>query len=147
MTSLISKYAERLSQNGLKVTPQRIAVMQALDKFRHHPTADEIFRDVSRQIPGLSATTVYNVLDAFVGRGLISRIATDADVMRYDAICDHHHHMYEAGTDRVEDYFDPELDRLLQEYFSNKNIAGFKPQQIRLHMMGAFIDTSADHGV
>ena len=134
----IQDIAARLTESGLKVTPQRIAVMQALVKFAHHPTAEEIYREVQQALPGLSATTVYNVLDAFVAKGITHRIATDADVMRYDAICEHHHHLYDATSDRVEDYFDPELDKLLQDYFERKKIHGFIPHQIRLQLQGAF---------
>ncbi len=134
----VQEIASRLAESGLKVTPQRIAVMQALVKFHHHPTAEEIFREVSQTLPGLSATTVYNVLDAFVARGITHRIATDADVMRYDAVCEHHHHLYDAQSDRVEDYFDPELDELLRTYFEKKQVQGFIPHQIRLHLSGEF---------
>lgn len=131
--------AARLVENGLKVTPQRIAVLQALVKFNHHPTAEEIYREVQDSIPGLSATTVYNTLDVFVDKGITHRIATSAGVMRYDAICEPHHHLHDVASNRVVDFFDPELDKLLQEYFKNRNIRGFKPHQIRLQLTGEFL--------
>jgi Fur family peroxide stress response transcriptional regulator len=134
----IQEIAEKLTQSGLKVTPQRIAVMQALMKFHHHPTAEEIFREVSQNIPGLSQTTVYNTLDVFVKKGIAQRIATDAGVMRYDVIAEAHHHLYCLGTARVEDYFDPELDKLLRDYFEKKKINGFRPIDIKLHLTGEF---------
>jgi len=134
----IQEIAGKLTQSGLKVTPQRIAVMQALLKFDHHPTVDEIFREVSQTIPGLSQTTVYNTLDVFVKKGIAQRIATDADVMRYDVVAESHHHLFGVGTARVEDYFDPELDKILINYFENKKIKGFKPVEIKLHLTGEF---------
>lgn len=134
----IQEIAGKLIQSGLKVTPQRIAVMQALMKFHHHPTAEEIYREVSQNIPGLSQTTVYNTLDVFVGKGIAQRIATDADVMRYDVVAEPHHHLFGVGTARVEDYFDPELDQLLKDYFEKKKISGFKPIEIKLHLTGEF---------
>jgi Fur family transcriptional regulator, peroxide stress response regulator len=134
----IQEIAGKLTQSGLKVTPQRIAVMQALLKFHHHPTAEEIFREVSQNIPGLSQTTVYNTLGVFVNKGIAQRIATDADVMRYDVIAEPHHHLYGLGTTRVEDYFDPELDKILMDYFVKKKIKGFRPVEIKLHLSGEF---------
>jgi len=61
-------------------------------------------------------------------------------VMRYDAIMAHHHHLYCAGSDRMEDYFDPELDQMLLEYFQKKQIKGFNLNDIRLQLMGNFDD-------
>ncbi len=122
---------------GLKVTPQRVAVIQALYKL-NHPRAEEIYKEVSQNIPGLSPTTVYNVLDALVEKDIIKRVKTEKGVMRYDAVPDHHHHMYCITTDRVEDFFDPELDNLLQNYFEKKQLKGFKLEDIKLQLMGKF---------
>ncbi len=133
----VQEIIQRLSQAGLKVTPQRVAVMQALFKL-HHPRADEIFREVSQNLPGLSPTTVYNVLDVLVNKEIIRKVKTEADVMRYDAMADHHHHMYCTQSDRMEDYVDPELDQLLSDYFRKKDIKGFKLKEIKLQIMGEF---------
>lgn len=138
-TLTVKDVAAKLIENGLKVTPQRIAVLQALTKFHHHPMAEEIFREVQGNIPGLSATTVYNTLDVFVDRGITHRIATSAGVMRYDAICEPHHHLHDVASNRVEDFFDPELDKLLENYLKEKKIKGFRPHQIRLQVTGEFL--------
>ena len=128
----------KLHDAGLKTTPQRIAIMQSLVKLRQHPTADELYVEVSKQMPGLSATTIYNTLETFVEKGLIKRIKTDAGIMRYDDIVETHHHMYCSFSDRIEDYFDPELDQLLKDYFASKHIDGFTVNDIRLQLMGDF---------
>jgi Fur family peroxide stress response transcriptional regulator len=130
--------AQKLAQHGMKVTPQRIAVLHALLKFHHHPTAEEIFREVSKDIPGLSQATVYNTLDVLVSRGIANKIATNADVMRYDVVSVPHHHLFDEGSNRVEDYYDPELDQILKIYFSKKSIKGFRPFEIKLHLTGKF---------
>jgi Fur family transcriptional regulator, peroxide stress response regulator len=133
----IQNIAKRISDTGLKVTPQRIAVMQVLSKL-HHPRAEEIYREVLQSIPGLSPTTVYNILDVFVRSKIIRKVQTEADVMRYDGVRDHHHHLYCLQSDRMEDYFDPELDKILQDYFEKKNIQGFKLAEVKLQLMGEF---------
>jgi len=132
--------AQKLGKHGLKVTPQRIAVMHALLKFRHHPTAEEIFREVTKDIPGLSQATVYNTLDVLVSKGIACKIATNSDVMRYDVVEAPHHHLFDARSNRVEDYYDPELDQILKIYFSKKSIRGFRPTEIKLHLTGKFED-------
>jgi len=133
----IQHIAKEISASGLKITPQRIAVMQALYKL-NHPSAEEIYIEVSGSIPGLSPTTVYNVLDILVSKDIIKRVKTDSGVMRYDAVADHHHHMYCLDTDRVEDFYDPELDQILHNYFTRKKIEGFKVEDIKLQLMGKF---------
>ena len=129
--------AKIISNAGLKVTPQRVAVMQALNKL-HHPTAEEIHKEVLQKIPGLSPTTVYNILDAFVKLKIISKVQSSADAMRYDAIQIRHHHLYSTQGTRIVDYFDPELDKILCDYFNNKKIDDFRISDLRLQIMGEF---------
>jgi len=40
--------------------------------------------------------------------------------MRYDAIIKNHHHLYCLKSDRIEDYFDEELDEIIEEYFKKR---------------------------
>jgi len=130
--------AAQLSEHGLKVTPQRIAVLKAVRKSSDHPSAEEIYREVVRSIPGMSQTTVYNTLDTFVEKGIINKVHTGSDVSRYDGVTGDHHHLYSEGSDRVEDFFDPDLDRLLEEYFRNRKIDGFEVSRIQLQVVGTF---------
>jgi Fur family peroxide stress response transcriptional regulator len=59
--------------------------------------------------------------------------------MRYDPKVEDHHHLYCKQCDRIEDYADPELDKMLKEYFDKNGIDGFKIEDIRLQIMGDFI--------
>jgi len=126
-----------IQQSGLKVTAQRVAVLQALEKL-DHPRAEEIFKEVALHVPGLSSATVYNTLEALVRKKIIRKVHTEADVMRYDAIHEHHHHLYCMESDKMDDYFDPELDALLQQYFDKKQIRGFRLKEVKLQLMGQF---------
>jgi Fur family peroxide stress response transcriptional regulator len=58
--------------------------------------------------------------------------------MRYDPVLDAHHHLYSIDSDRIEDYFDPELNLLLENYFSGKSIPGFQIEDIKLQIIGKF---------
>ncbi len=133
----IQEISKMIQQSGLKVTAQRVAVLQALEKL-DHPRAEEIFREVALYIPGLSPATVYNTLEALVRKKIIRKVHTEADVMRYDAVHEHHHHMYCMESDKMDDYFDPELDALLEDYFKRKQISGFRLKEVKLQLMGEF---------
>ena len=132
------RYKDRLTGAGLKVTPQRIAVLEALDKVHDHPTTDRIVQFVSKKNPGISHATVYKTLDTFVANGMLSKVRTEADKMRYDAIMEPHHHLYCAESDRIEDYYDKELDDLIRKHFKNKEIEGFSINDIKLQIVGNF---------
>jgi Fur family peroxide stress response transcriptional regulator len=138
MKNDLQQISEKFRQNKLKITPQRIAIYNALLERTDHPTAEVIYQEIQPQFPGISLSTVYNTLEMLCEKGLIQKVKTVRDNMRYDAIEQPHHHLYSAQTDRMEDYFDEELDQWLKEYFSRKHIKGFKIQDIKLQITGIF---------
>jgi Fur family transcriptional regulator, peroxide stress response regulator len=123
----------------LKVTPQRIAILEAIIKLNNHPTVENIIEYIRKNHPNISVATVYKVLEALVVNGLIKKVKTEKDIMRYDAIMDSHHHIYCSDSDRIEDYFDNELNDLLETYFKNKNIPDFNIEDIKLQIIGRYI--------
>jgi len=129
---------EILHRNGLKITPQRIAVLEAVIKLKNHPTAEKIINVVKRKYPNISVGTVYNVLETLVKEGIIKKVETDRDIMRYDAVREKHHHLYCTETNRIEDYFDDNLNKILNNYFKNKKIRDFKIEEIKLEIRGKF---------
>jgi len=127
-----------LRDSSLKVTPQRIAVLEALNKLKNHPTADKIKEYVVKNHPNIAVGTIYKTLETFVEKGLVKKVKTEKDVMRYDAILDNHHHLYCEDTERIEDFFDDELDNLIDKYFQKKKIPNFKIKDIKLQIIGTF---------
>jgi Fur family peroxide stress response transcriptional regulator len=136
------KISQKLKDAGMKVTPQRHAILEAVYSLANHPTAEHIIEYIRKTYPGIATGTVYKVLEILVEKGLIRRVKTDRDAMRYDAVLQNHHHMYCADTDRIEDFFDEELDRMLQAYFKKKDLPGFEIDDIILQINGNFKDKS-----
>ncbi|MFZ5941042.1 MAG: Fur family transcriptional regulator [Bacteroidota bacterium] len=130
----------RLKEKGLKVTPQRIAVLEALIELDNHPAAEEIAAFVRKSHPHIATGTVYHILETLVENGIIRRVKSDRDIMRYDAILEDHHHLYCRETDRIGDYYDEELNVLLKNYFAGKSIPGFSIEEVRLQIIGKFKD-------
>jgi Fur family transcriptional regulator, peroxide stress response regulator len=133
-------FRNQLIEKGLKVTPQRIAILEAIVKLGNHPTAENIIDYIRKNHPNISTATVYKVLDAFVSCSLINRVVTERDIMRYDAVMESHHHLYYSDSDRIEDYKDDELNRILEAYFEKKGIPGFKIEDLKLQIIGKHID-------
>jgi len=132
----IQKIRDKIAESGLKVTPQRIAVFDALMNMKAHPSAEMIKNYLKKSHPSVSLSTVYNILETFVKKGLIKKIKTENDIKRYDPILNKHHHLYCHKSDTIIDYYDEELDNLLREYFGDKNIPDFDIEDIKLHITG-----------
>jgi len=129
-----------LSENELKVTPQRTAVLEVLMKLNNHPTADDITRYLRINNPHIPIGTVYKILETFVDKGIIKRVKTDNEIMRYEPKSEKHHHLYCSYSDRIEDYYDDELDGLLNDFFSRKKIPNFEIEDFKLQIVGKFTD-------
>lgn len=136
------KLSSKLTEKGLKVTPQRIAVLEAVMQLHNHPTVDNIIEYIRVNHPNIATATVYKVLDALVQNDLIKKVKTSQEIMRYDAIIEKHHHLYSADSERIEDYIDEDLNSLLSAYFAQKGIPGFEIEDVNLHIIGKFKSTN-----
>ena len=133
-----SEIRELLSEKGLRVTPQRVVVFETLVNLKNHPTADTLIKKIKEEHPNIATGTVYKILDTLVQKGLVEKVTTHEDNMRYDAILEKHHHLYCSESNRIEDYFDKNLNTLLEDYFAKKKIPGFEIKDIKLQITGNF---------
>ena len=83
---------KKLQSKGIKPTYQRLKILKYLEDNRTHPTVDMIFKDLVKEIPTISRTTVYNTLDMLCKAGLVTYINITGTEVRYDAITERHHH-------------------------------------------------------
>jgi Fur family peroxide stress response transcriptional regulator len=132
------KHGLDLKSISLKVTPQRLAVLEALSSLRNHPTAENIKEYVVKNHPSVAVGTIYKTLETFVEKGLVKKVKTEKDVMRYDAILEKHHHLYCEDSEHIEDFFDDKLNSMLEEYFKKKKIPNFKVKETKLQIIGTF---------
>lgn len=132
----IEEVRNRLSEKGLKVTPQRINILKAVYELDNHPTAENVLDYIRESNPNIAKGTIYNVLETLVKNKLIQKVKTDKDILRYDGVIENHHHLYCSECDFIEDYVDKELDDLLKEYFKKKKPEGFNIEDIVLQIRG-----------
>lgn len=128
----------KLSEKGLRVTPQRMAILEAINSLDNHPSAENIIAYIKENYPNISVGTVYKVLDSFVENKLLKKVKTESGTMRFDPLVNRHHHLYCEASDRIEDYKDDTLDELINDYFAKKGIKNFNIQNIQLHITGTF---------
>jgi Fur family peroxide stress response transcriptional regulator len=134
----VEEARQKLIEKGLKITPQRLAVYEAIISMNNHPTAEYIIDYIRGKHPNIAIGTVYNVLETLEKNRLITKVQTSSGTMRYDADMEPHHHLFSTESDEIGDYYDTDFDRIIRDYFSRKNIKGFTPSEIRLHILGKF---------
>lgn len=95
--------AKRLTDSGLRPTPQREVVFKIILEKRDHPTADEIFARVKSQLPTISLATVYNCLETLVQCGLVRQVNLERAPTRYCPNLHEHAHFHDDTTGQVHD--------------------------------------------
>lgn len=78
---------------GFKRTPQRLAILAYLDGNTNHPSAEDIFKAVSRKYQSMSFATVYNTLNRLTQTGAVRELTIDPHRKRYDPDTSLHHHL------------------------------------------------------
>ena len=123
-----------LENNGQRYTEQRAAVFHFLDSTDMHPSADEVFLAVRRNLPGISLATVYKSLETLVGCGLAVKLTYSDGSARYDGRTDPHNHARCVDCGRVMDI----AGHLAEEQFQllREKAEGFVVTGYRLELSG-----------
>lgn len=97
--------AIKLKEIGLKVTPQRQAILKLLEGNQSHPSADKIYSKILKQFPGISFATVYNTLSKLVEAEEIRELDIDPNKKRFDPRVTPHNHFYCKVCGKIYDLF------------------------------------------
>jgi Fur family peroxide stress response transcriptional regulator len=84
---------EKYRDIGLKLTPQRMAILDFLQGNKLHPSAEDIYRAVHEKFPTMSLATVYSTLSALKEKGNVLELTLDPDKKRYDPQTGLHNHL------------------------------------------------------
>lgn len=86
------KEKEILKEHGIRVSHQRLMVLDYLINNMDHPTADDIYKSLKSKDPILSQATVYNTLNLFVDNHIVSELDFNESRKRYDFYNKQHSH-------------------------------------------------------
>ena len=100
-------------------TKQREAILKVLMSTRSHPTADQIYAEVRKDIPNISKGTVYRNLQVLEEDGAISVLNGDGNQSRYEVKQENHYHFRCEKCGRVFDLDEP-VDKDLDARISRK---------------------------
>src|SRR5260370_2009821 len=81
----------RVREIGKRMTVQRRLVLEALERARHHITAEEIAARIRKQHPQIDPSTVYRNLEALEGLGYVTHTHFEDRITRWH-LADAHRH-------------------------------------------------------
>ena len=118
---------------SLALTKQRYSVLRVIQGSDKHLTANEVFEDARRLLPGISFATVYNSLRYLKKEGLIGEIRLGTDANLYDRKLTRHDHAICTDCGKLIDFELPLPDGLLE---AAAGCANFKSASIELTLHG-----------
>lgn len=86
-----------------RMTRQRAVILDTLRELRTHPTADELYDVVRRQLPNVSLGTIYRNLDVLSRCGRVRKLDSGRAQARFDAEMAPHHHVRCQQCGRIDD--------------------------------------------
>lgn len=105
-------FIDRCRQEGLKVTPQRIAIYKLLMDTTDHPSADWVYRKITPTWPTISFDTVNRTLLTFAEIGVIDMVESYSLSRRFDSRIAPHHHLHCIRCGQITDFCDESLDEV-----------------------------------
>lgn len=114
-------HTQELREAGLRMTPQRLMVMEVLFHTGGHLTAEDIHAQVRAQYPYVDLSTVYRTLQVLEEQGLVAELQVPDGPLEYEVVVNraHHHAVCTACGAMLElppDVLAPVGERLLREH-------------------------------
>ena len=119
---ILEKFKKILHKESLKVTPQRIAVLEEMLKDMGHRESEEIYFSIKEQNINVSRATVYRTLDILVQNKFVRKLNLGDGRARYEnKVGGHHHdHMICNSCGLIIEFVDPQIEKL-QDVIAEKN--------------------------
>ncbi|TCT17930.1 Fur family peroxide stress response transcriptional regulator [Melghiribacillus thermohalophilus] len=131
--SRLQEALNTLKESGVRITPQRHAVLEYLIKSMSHPTADEIYKALEGKFPNMSVATVYNNLRVFRDIGLVRELTYGDSSSRFDCNTENHYHIICEKCGKIVDFHYPSLDEV--ESLAEQ-VTGFDVTHHRMEVYG-----------
>jgi Fe2+ or Zn2+ uptake regulation protein len=115
--------AQDLREQGHRLTPQRLAILQILEEDSGHLTPSSIYERVVQRLPGLTEATVYRTLE-FLVQNQLALVAHIGDGrLVYESARRNHHHLICRGCGHT---IEIEHDRLASVFKQFEEQTGYK---------------------
>lgn len=102
---LVSEEVAILKEHGLRVTPQRMQILQTFILLEGHPTIE----DIHRELPNMSVATIYNNVNQFVNLRILNELPYGNGLSRYELYKPNHYHVICELCGDIVDFEFPKL--------------------------------------
>ena len=128
-------FTEFLAEQGLKLTPERRAVFEAVLETHRHFDAEEMVSIIKEHEKKISRATVYRTLDLLVKGGFVRAMELGDSKKVYEHIIGHRHHDHLICTEcgRTLEFDEDVIETLQQQVCERLN---FKPHRHSLRIFG-----------
>ncbi|MFP4524484.1 MAG: Fur family transcriptional regulator [Candidatus Woesearchaeota archaeon] len=114
-----------------RMTTQRVRILEYLQGTESHPTAHDIYREVSQDLPTLTLATVYRNLKALEDQGEVMKFKV-GETYHYDAKDGDHIHVI-TDDGQIEDVERPDVVRYVKRKLREE---GYEPDDVRIVTTG-----------
>lgn len=121
MKKTLEELSNELKKNNIRLTHQRLKVLEYLSNSTKHPTVEEIYKELKQEVPSLSKTTIYNTLNYLAELNLVKVLAIDDNEAHFDAVTETHGHFKCDSCGEIYD-FDIQMDSCSTENLDNFKI-------------------------
>lgn len=108
-------FTEFLHKKGLRLTGERMAVLQAALNDEEHFDAERLWQDVNAQGQDVSRATVYRTVALLVECGLLREIDTGERKSRFEPVAgrEHHEHLVCNECGKIIEFHEPKMEDVL----------------------------------
>lgn len=131
----MDKFRKILKDEGLKATPQRIAVHEAMMALVH-ASADTVQEYIATQCDtDITVASVYNILESLAKLGVYSTRLSANNKKYYDVNAYNHVHLYDSQGNEFKDIADDEVIELVESHFKGRKFRGYKIDSIDVQVV------------
>lgn len=115
-------FKRMIRQMGLKVTQQRMAILESLSAGRAHVTAQEVFETVNAKYPEIGFATVYRFLRKMAEQNMVTEVRMGGLPARYELTPRRHHdHLTCVQCSQIVEFENPQIETLQEQVAREHN--------------------------
>jgi Fur family transcriptional regulator, peroxide stress response regulator len=122
----LEEIVDTLRNEGLRITPQRIAIIKYVINTQSHPSAEEIHKIIQKKYPMVSMATVYKTLDLLRKMSMVQELGFADGSARYEANVEKHINIICMRCGRIDDIDEHSLSTLESKVAEKSNYEIFE---------------------
>ena len=97
-------------EHQIAATHQRLVLYRTLMQMPEHPTPEQLYERVRRELPSISLATVYKTLHLFIENGIVTEASPHHGSLRIEPKLERHNHFFCLQCHSITDLHDCEID-------------------------------------